>query len=175
MIFTIRTARLALRPFELGDLRTTHAYASDKANTEYMMHLPNGTIQETEQFLCHVIDEWGKDNPQEYEFAVVIDGKHIGAAAVSLSDDGREGELGWIIRKEYQGKGYGTEAAKAVLDFAFEKLKVKKVTARCDLRNESSQRVMQKIGLVFENDERMRRYKGSGEDVREVMYSLIKK
>lgn len=49
--FIIRTKRLILRPLEVHDLYTAHAYASDIENTKYMIYLPNNQIQETEQFL----------------------------------------------------------------------------------------------------------------------------
>ncbi len=48
--FSIKTERLILRPLERNDLDTTHEYAGDVENTKYMIHLPNNTIKETEQF-----------------------------------------------------------------------------------------------------------------------------
>ena len=168
----IKTARLTLRPLEPCDLETTHAYAGDAANTEYMVHLPNRAKQETAQFLRKAIAEWGKDRPQSYEFAVVLGKKHIGAVSIYLDDSGEACELGWIIHRDFQGNGYATEAAKAVLDFAFDRLNVKKVCAHCDHRNEPSYRVMQKIGLALEREDGLRRYKGSDEDVPERMCSV---
>ena len=81
------------------------------------------------------------------------------------------GELGWIIHRAYQGNGYATEAAKAVMHFALDKLYVKKTVAYCDHRNERSVGVMRKIGLTLERDDGVRRYRDSDEDVRELMYS----
>lgn len=156
----------------MNDLGTTHEYASDIENTKYMMHLPNNTIKETEQFLKSAAAEWEKDNPLFYEYAIILDGKHIGAVSVYLDGNRQEGELGWIINKIYQKNGYATEAAKAVLDFAINKLKIQKAVACCDYRNEPSFRVMRKIGLSLERDDRTRRYKNNDIDVRELMYSL---
>ncbi len=62
----IQTAHLILRPFKMSDLDTTHKYASNPENTEFMIHLPNKTKQETEQFLQRVINEWKKDSPYFY-------------------------------------------------------------------------------------------------------------
>ena len=167
----INTERLVLRPFELGDLDTMHAYASDEANTEYMLYLPNRSVDDTERFLCMVIAEWEKDELRFYEFAITLDGKHIGAVSVWLEDGRSEGELGWIIHKDYQGKGFAYEAAKVIVDFAFRELGVKKLNAHCDYRNLASVRIMEKIGMVLERDDLMRRYRDSDEDVRELMYS----
>lgn len=175
MIMTppIRTERLTLRPLEMSDLETTHQYARDIDNTQFMIFLPNRTIQETNQFLQRVVDEWRKDVPSFYEFAIIHQTKHIGAVSVWLDESGQEGELGWILHKAHQGKGYASEAARAILDFAVHRLKVKKVVAHCDARNLPSCRVMQKIGLSLERDDGVRRYKDSEEEVPELMYSFV--
>ena len=171
--FTVETERLVLRAFELTDLESTHEYASDKENTEYMMFLPNDTKGETEQFLKRVVAEWQKNSSQCCEFAIILDGRHIGAVSLSLSEDAYECELGWIISKDYQNRGYATEAAKAALDIAISRLNVKKIVAFCDYRNVPSCRVMQKIGLSLECDKGTRRYRGSNEDIKELKYSLM--
>ncbi|SHN67509.1 GNAT family N-acetyltransferase [Desulfitobacterium chlororespirans] len=170
--FAIKTERLILRPLERNDLDTAHEYAGDVENTKYMIHLPNNTIKETEQFLQRIAAEWEKDNPSFYEYAIILGGKHIGAVSVYLDESRQEGELGWLISKMHQGNGYGTEAAKAVLDWAINELKVKKIVAYCDYRNEPSFHVMHKIGLCLERDDGTRRYKGSDIDIPELMYSL---
>jgi Acetyltransferases, including N-acetylases of ribosomal proteins len=169
----IRTERLILRPLALSDLETAHIYAGDVNDTKYMVYLPNETMQETERFLQRVVSEWEKDIPAFFEFAVVFEEKHIGAVSISLDASGEEGELGWIINKKYQGNGYATEAAKAVMNFAVNKLGVKKIVAHCDYRNISSCRVMQKIGLLMESDSGTRRYGDRDEDVPEYKYSLV--
>jgi len=168
---TIKTKRLVLRPFRPDDADTAHEYAGDLETTKYMIHLPNRTRQETAEFIQKTIAEWEKEKPSFYEFAVVCGDKHIGGVSIYLDESGREGEIGWIINKTYQGNGYATEAAKAVLDFAVHTLKVKKITAHCDYRNEPSRRVMRKIGLSPERGDGVRRYKDSDEDVPELMCS----
>jgi len=91
----IHTARLTLRPLDINYLDTAHRYAGDAANTEYMVHLPNETKQETEAFLRRVTAEWEKGSPAFYELAVVLDEQHIGAVSVYLDESDRQvGELG---------------------------------------------------------------------------------
>ncbi len=171
----IQTERLVLRPFTMSDLDSTHEYASDLETTKYMIYLPNRTIQETENFLRRVTAEWNKPEPEFYEFAVTLDGVHIGAVSVYHDKSKRKCVLGWILNKKYHDNGYATEAAKAALRFAIDELKVKTTVAYCDYRNRPSISVMQKIGLSLKRDDRVRRYNGSDEDVRELEYSLILK
>jgi RimJ/RimL family protein N-acetyltransferase len=89
----IHPARLILRPLALSDLETAHIYASDIEKTKYMLHLANRTTKETEQFLQRVVAEWEKEEPSFFEYAIILDGKHIGAVSVYLDKDKQEGEL----------------------------------------------------------------------------------
>jgi RimJ/RimL family protein N-acetyltransferase len=168
----IQTERLILRPLGSSDANTTHEYASDVEMNEYMLFLPNHTMEEKESFLRWVDSQWQKDLPQAYEFAITLDGKHIGAVAVSLDETRQQGELGWIINRNYHGRGYATEASKAAMDFAINDLKVKKIIATCDYRNKASIKVMEKIGLTFEGNAGLQRNKSSDEEVQRLMYSL---
>jgi len=170
----IKTERLTLRPFKLSDLDSTHAYAGDPTNTEYMLHLPNRSKDGSERFLRWAIEEWKNDEQRVYEFAIILSGEHIGAVSMGLKDDKKTGEIGWIICRDYQGKGFATEAAKAIMDYAFDWLEVEKVVAHCDYRNAASVRIMEKIGMILERDDLMRRYKNSDEDMQELMYSIRK-
>ena len=105
-VMIIHTERLVLKPHGIEYLQTVNKYATDLENTKYMMHLPNRNIDETRIFLEGVTAEWQKETPTFYEFAIILDGKHIGAVSVYLNEDSSEGELGWIIDKDYWGCGY---------------------------------------------------------------------
>ena len=172
MYYEIKTNRLLLRPLSLNDLESVHVYASDKENTMFMYWLPNDTKEETSQFLSKVTDEWKKESPNFYEFAIVINGEQIGAVSVTLNEQKDVGELGWIINKQYWKNGYAAEAAFAIKEFAIKELKVLKLTANCDYRNRDSYKLMEKIGLTLENDSETRTYPKSGETVKELTYSL---
>lgn len=144
---TIQTKRLLLRPFRYSDLDSIHQYASNPEITKYMLFGPN-IYEETSDFVHLIIDTWYKEVPmRHYEMVVEKDGEILGAVSIHLSEDLKEGEMGWISHKEYWGCGYITEAAKALMEFAIIELKVKKIIAHCDSRNIGSIRVMEKIGL----------------------------
>ena len=168
---TISTKRLLLRPFALTDLGSAHAYAGDAENSKYMLFLPNETIADTEKFLRYAAKEWEKDLPRAYEFAIVLEGRHIGAVSVEIDEKGQEGEMGWVLHSGYQGKGYATEAAKALSDFAINELKVTKLVAHCDFRNTASKKVMENIGMALISDDGVRTYR-DGETAKECEYGL---
>ena len=56
-------------------------------------------------------------------------------------------EIGYWVRTSETGKGYATEAAGAMLAFAFSELKLHRVHGDCDDRNIASARVMEKLGM----------------------------
>ena len=91
--------------------------------------------------------------------------------SVCLDKVRQQGEIGWIISRNYHGRGYVAEAAKAVLDFAFSHLNVKRVIATCDYRNTVSIKIMEKIELSLERSDGVRKLK-NGEEAQELMYSL---
>lgn len=172
MYYEIKTSRLLLRPLSINDLDSVHIYASDNDNTKYMFWI-NDTKEETAQFLLKVTDEWRKESPSFYEFAITLNNEQIGAISITLNEEKNVGEFGWIINKQYWKKGYATEAALAIKDFAIKELKVSKLIATCDSRNSNSYKLMEKIGLGLESDNGIRTYPKNGETAKELMYSLI--
>lgn len=137
-----------------------------------MMFAPKLTVEETAEFLTAVTREWEKSAPDFYEFAIVADGRQIGAVSVYLNEDKTVGELGWILNKKYQNMGYATESVLAIKDFALNVLHLKRLIAQCDYRNEPSSRLMEKLGLKLESDGGIRTYIKRNETARELTYGL---
>lgn len=80
-----------------------------------------------------------------------------------------------MLNKKYQKMGYAYEAARAVKDFALNNLRLKKLIAKCDYRNVSSYRLMERIGLKLESDNDTRFYPKRNEVQKELTYTLIVK
>ena len=169
----IETERLVLRPLGPADLPTVHRYASDPENARYMFFGLKQTEADTAAFLAGVEAEWKKEAPSFYEFALTLDGVQFGAVGLYLNDSRTEGELGWILDRRYQGKGYALEGAKAVVNFAFWELGLSALVAHCDTRNAPSFRLMERLGM-----ERVavgpRHYPQTGEESEEFTYRLCR-
>lgn len=168
----IKTKRLLLCPLDTRFLESTHPYVSDIENTRYMVRLPNETIEETKAFLQYCEDEWKKKTPKSYEFAVLLDNVHVGAVGIYLNDACDEVELGWIFNPLYHNKGYATEAALAVINFAKEELGIKHFVAHCDTENYASEAVMRKLGLMRVSCHGGRRNRSSDEERQEYKYEI---
>ncbi len=85
----------------------------------------------------------------EYVFVVLEGGSFVGVCGLVGVAEG-SAELGYWIGRPFWGRGYATEAARAVLRFGFEELGLARVTARCLERNAASYRVLEKVGMRFE-------------------------
>ena len=77
------------------------------------------------------------------------DGTLIGSMDLSIEADRMTGTLGYWVGEDYWGHGYATEAARGVIEFAFEILKLKSVTASALPDNDRSIRVLTKAGLSY--------------------------
>ena len=168
----IKTERLLLCPLGTEHLESTHEYASDIENTKYMLFLPNETIEETREFLIDCEQEWKKEKPFYYEFALLKDGVHIGAVGIYMNEEYDTAELGWIINPKYHNCGYTTEAAVAIMDFAEKELGIRHFIAHCDSENYESQGVMRKLGLEKVSVSGGRKNKSSDEERQECLYEL---
>lgn len=166
----IPAKRLTLRPLYVSDLETTAAYALDPG-IRYMVHLPLDDKEEALSFLRRVRAEWAKDRPGFFEFAVVLDGKHIGA--VSLYREDGVWEAGWIISKGYRGRGFAAEAAGAMMAYFHERFGIRHFTAHCDTENAASVSVMEKLGMVRTGEFPGRRNKGADRESAAYRYDLI--
>lgn len=168
----IRSEHLVLRPACMDDLETTHAYAGNLENTHLMMFLPFESMEETARSLREAEEEWGKEEPARREFSVLLGGAHIGGITLYTLDEPGNAELGWVLHRAYWGRGYVTEAARAVLGYAKEQLNVKRVIACCDSENIASRRVMEKLGMRMIVSDGTRKNRSSDEERVELIYEL---
>ena len=143
--FEIRTERLVLTPLGPAFLDTVNEYAMDLENTRYMLHLPNESPEETLAFLQNAEAEWARERPAFFEFAMLCESRHIGAASLYLEDGA--GELGWIVNKRYWGHGFAYEAAQAIIDHFTSRNGITRFVAHCDAANTASFKTMEKLGM----------------------------
>jgi ribosomal-protein-alanine N-acetyltransferase len=61
-------------------------------------------------------------------------------------------EIGWSVTPARQGEGFATEAARAALDWGFERAGLTRIVAFALLENERSRRVMEKLGMAYVGD-----------------------
>jgi RimJ/RimL family protein N-acetyltransferase len=146
----LRTPRLLLRELSMADLKAVHAYASDPDVTRYMTWGPN-TKDDTRSFLEFVTSAASANPRLVYELAIIesATGRLVGACGLHSSGD-CQAMLGYCLHQDVWGIGYGTEAARAQMGFAFEQLGLHRVWAGTDPDNAASARILEKLGMKRE-------------------------
>ena len=168
----LTTPRLTLRPVTTADVSTTYAYAGDLENTRFMMFLPDADEAETALHLAEAEAQWRMEKPERYEFALCLEGCHIGGITLYMMEDRTEAELGWVLHKAYWRRGYVTEAVPAVIDFA-RSMGVKRVFACCDSENVASYKTMEKLGMRLCKADGVRTNRSMGDEKRvELTYEI---
>lgn len=148
--YPLQTERLTLRPFTRGDVDGVYAYRKLEEVARYLFDVPLSREEcalAIQQRIGQVALEAEGD---KIILAVELTATGALLGEVSLiwrSVDARQGEAGWIFDPAYQGLGYATEASNAILDLAFGPGDMHRVSARCDVRNEASWRLMERLGM----------------------------
>lgn len=98
-----------------------------------------------------------------------------GWAQLEVADQakGVEAELGWVLDPAYTGKGYATEAIRAVIDVCFGALGLRRVHAGCFADNEPSWRLMERLGMRREEFSRKTALHRSGEWLDGMNYGIL--
>jgi RimJ/RimL family protein N-acetyltransferase len=149
-IWPMHTERLLLRPFEEGDLAALHEMQSDEEVVRYLYHDVR-SLDEVRPALARKLA--GKAISGEGDglsaAAVLRDtGEFVGDISLWLVSEGHaQAEVGFVFHPAHQRKGYATEAARRMLDFAFTTMGVHRVIGRTEARNAGSARVLEKLGM----------------------------
>ena len=148
----IETQRLYLRKLELSDAGELSKVLSDTVSMKYYPH--PFSLQEVENWI-----KWNISNYKTYGFglwAVISkeDNAFLGDCGITMQNiDGEQlPEVGFHIIKEFTRKGYASEAAGAVINYAGQQFKFSKIYSYCEVHNTPSQGVMIKAGMVREKE-----------------------
>lgn len=86
----------------------------------------------------------------KYGIEVKETGKMIGTIDLRVNETNNIGELGYVLNRTFWGNGYMPEAATALVELGFAKMKLMRIFALHDQDNPASGRVMEKIGFTYE-------------------------
>lgn len=136
------------------------------------------TKKDAESFIQSKIKELKKEFPNSYLFLIELksEKKVIGAVEVfKINYFARTGETGSWINKKYWRNGYMTEAKIALNDFAFNKLKLRRLDSPIFTDNKASNATQLKIGYKLEGTKKKAgRSRASGKIHDENIYGLLK-
>jgi RimJ/RimL family protein N-acetyltransferase len=150
----LRTERLTLRPAGAGDAEATWQYRRLESVNEWLTGSPSGfdayreLFTEPARLATTVIVVLGHDaeGPIIGDFMLR---REDAWAQLGVADQARgtQAELGWVLDPAHTGHGYATEAVRELLRHCFQDLGVRRVTANCFLGNDTSWRLMERVGM----------------------------
>jgi RimJ/RimL family protein N-acetyltransferase len=150
----LESERLVLRPIALTDLDDW--YEQLRSDEDVRRFLPPGehyTREMAGRSLGAAVERWKSNRYGVWVTAKKSSGDFVGhCGLVDLAEAGGGIELAYAVRPEHRGNGYATEAARAVLGFAFEELKLAEVAAIVAAPNTASRRVLDHLGLTLEQE-----------------------
>ena len=139
------TARLRLRTPQRDDAPAIAALANDRRIAENTARIPHPyMLADAEGFLRYL-----EESESEIAFAITrADDTLIGLCGL-LMKPRKTPEIGYWLGVPYWGHGYATEAARAVIDHAFEDLGLDRLEAGARVSNPASRRVLEKCGFQW--------------------------
>lgn len=148
----LQTPRLILRPFKTEDAPAMFRnWTSDDAVTKYLRWATHTSVKDTEALLKDWIPKY--QQPDYFEWVITLKETDEPIGGISLLNSSKmdeRAEVGYCLGRRWWNQGIMTEALKAVLEFAFQKVNYYRVQAVHSVQNPASGKVMEKAGMKFE-------------------------
>jgi len=146
----IETERLLLRKVTLDDKEELFKLHSDPEVQKYTGEPVVTTIEEIEKSILSRISDYEKYGFGRLAVIHKTTNNLIGWAGLAYLPEFDKVDLGYRFKKEFWGKGYATEASRAILDYGFNRLDLNLIIAIAIVEHTNSINVMKKIGMKYD-------------------------
>lgn len=170
---TFATKRLRLRAFRTSDIEAMHALYADADNLRYWSTPPSADRGATRRTMrWHLVYRprqyviWAVEESRSRQVIGMINYHHRNLREKRV-------DVGWLILPQHQGKGYMTEAGRALLRHLFDDLGVHKVEALIERANKPSAALAKRLGFRLEGGPIRDRWSANGKWHSVVLYGLI--
>jgi ribosomal-protein-alanine N-acetyltransferase len=171
---TLKTERLILRPYTLQDAPDLQKLIGEREIAATTMRIPHPYEDGmAEKYIGSRQESFDKGEIVSFAIIQRQSGFFTGGIALTLDNESNQAEMGYWIGNPYWNKGYGTEAARAVLKYGFEVLGLNRIHAKHFKNNPASGYIMQKIGMKHEGCLRQH-FKKWGNFVDLELYGILK-
>ena len=149
---TITTERLVLRPFLHDDADAVERLAGNREVADTTLRIPHPYPPGTATLWIETLaPAWEERTALTLAVAPRDErGTLLGAVGLSITREHARAELGYWIARHAWGRGYATEAARALIAYGFDELALYRIEARYFARNPASGRVLEKLGMQRE-------------------------
>jgi ribosomal-protein-alanine N-acetyltransferase len=168
------TKRLKLRKYTLSDAAYMYRnYADDERVTKFLSWKPYKNIEDIKTFLSERINEYASKNV--YHWAIEIKNEIIGSISViSIDEKNCNCEIGYCIGFDYWNQGITGEALSTIMNFLFNEVGMHRITAKHDIDNPASGKVMLKCNMTYEGNLRKYYLRHDGTYSDALVYSILK-
>jgi RimJ/RimL family protein N-acetyltransferase len=153
LIPTLETERLTLRPFIKEDLGPFVVMVANPQVIGYATY-SGQTMNRSQAFnwICMMLGHWHLRGFGIWAVEEKASGQFIGRIGLQYLDWFDDVELVWMLDRPAWGKGYGTEGARAAVDYGFEVLRMPTLTAIINLDNEPSRKLAERLGMFQDRE-----------------------
>lgn len=144
----LETERLILRPMTQTDFEALHLIFTD-ANVMAAFNHPLFTGEQMQRWLQRNLDHQNEFGYGLFSVILKETGELIGDCGLEQMEDQGAAELGYDLRSDFWNRGYATEAAIAVRDYAFDVLCLPRLISLIRVGNLASKRVAEKVGMTL--------------------------
>lgn len=149
MDIVFQSSRLYFRKFTEEDVGILLDLDSNYNVIKYM-HRPLPTIQSVTDELCKkILPHYRVHGYGRWAVHLKENDSFIGAAGLKFLPEYDEADMGYQFKEAYWGKGYGYETALAIIDYAFNELKLPAIYAKALPENIASWKIMKKCNMEF--------------------------
>jgi RimJ/RimL family protein N-acetyltransferase len=172
---TVESARLRLRALDDRDVADVFELYADRAAVRFGYAPPMNTLDDARRVIQETIELARAGTLFHFGVADKEHDRVLGHATLFAWDrQHRRAEIGYSIRRDQWRRGYAMEAVSALIDFAFERLDLRRIEADADPRNAASIRLLEKLGFVREGYLR-ERWEIAGEIQDAVFFGLLRR
>lgn len=145
----LETERLKVRESTVEDVEAFYHIYEDPSITRYMENLFPEAEEEKAYMKAYIKQVYGFYGYGLWTVMLKESGEIIGRAGLSIREGYDLPELGFVIAKKHQRKGYGFEVCRAILEYAEKNLSFSEVQALAEKENKASLRLLEKLGFDF--------------------------
>jgi len=172
----IEGKKVILRAWKANDAKKLTQLVQDKEISRFTSVSSSYNLKDAKQFIKECKKE--KQYKTEIRFAIIDkESKKIAGSIgiIEINRHSNKAEFGYLLGKEYRGKGFMAEAIQLALGFCFGKLRLNRIRISCSTKNKTSRKVIEKTGAKFEGIEREGIVSGDGKTHNSRVYSILKR
>lgn len=153
VLLPLETERLIIKPTSVEDIELIIKLDKQEVTQKYLGGIKNKTREERIDFLENKASRF-KNGCAGSLTVCLKDNTPIGFAGLKIDEINNNAEISYLFDYDYSNKGYCTEACQKLIEVGFKKLDLNKIYADSIEGNDSSKRVLEKLGFILEGTRR---------------------